>query len=127
MSKILIVDDEQEFSNALKDRLEANDYTVVVASDGSEGMIKAKEENPDLILMDINMPGINGGDTVLLLQKNSETKHIPIIFLTAIISENEAETLKQIKIEGKGVCTVSKTMDMKNLIKKIDDVLSEET
>lgn len=81
--KILIVDDEPEFAEMIKMRLEANGYEVVAAYDGKEGLAKASSENPDLILLDVMMPGMDGFQVLKSLRANDATENIPTVMLTA--------------------------------------------
>ncbi|MDP2216814.1 MAG: response regulator [Methanolobus sp.] len=81
--KILIVDEEIDASTALKVALEAEGYNVIEALDGYEGIRKAKSENPDIILLDIMMPGMDGFEVCQLLKADPASMHIPIIMLTA--------------------------------------------
>ena len=82
--KILVVDDEQDMATALKVRLKANGYNVVFASDSVEAFTVAKEENPDLIILDILIPGGGGFVVAERLKQSAATHRIPIIFLTGI-------------------------------------------
>lgn len=82
--KILVVDDEQDMATALKVRLKANGYNVVFASDSVEAFTVANEENPDLIILDIMIPGGGGFVVAERLKQSSTTDRIPIIFLTGI-------------------------------------------
>ena len=81
--KILVVDDEPEFVDMLKIRLEANDYAVVTAANGKEGVEKAAAEKPDLILLDILMPEMDGYSALKELKANNQTRGIPVIVVTA--------------------------------------------
>ena len=81
--KILIIDDEPDFLSVLRVRLEANDYEVIEASDGEEGLKKAEAEKPDVILVDIIMPKKDGYTLVRELKYKETTKSIPIIVMTA--------------------------------------------
>lgn len=81
--KILLADDEPDFVKPLKERLEANNYNVITAFNGQEALIKAGAEKPDLILLDILMPKMDGYTALRELKKKEETKNIPIIILTA--------------------------------------------
>ncbi len=83
MSKILVVDDEPELVKAIEIRLRASGYQVEVAYDGEEGIKKAMEFKPDLIILDIVMPKISGYEVCKILKSNEETRHIPILILTA--------------------------------------------
>ena len=82
--KILVVDDEKDMAKALKVRLKANGYNVVFASDSVEAFTVANQENPDLILLDIMIPGGGGFVVAERLKQSSATHRIPIIFLTGI-------------------------------------------
>jgi two-component system alkaline phosphatase synthesis response regulator PhoP len=82
--KILVVDDEQDMAMALKVRLNANGYNVVFASDSIQAFTIANEENPDLIILDIMIPGGGGFAAAERLKQSAATHRIPIIFLTGI-------------------------------------------
>ncbi len=82
--KILVVDDEQDVVKALKIRLKANGYNVVIASDSVQAFTMANEERPDLIILDIMIPGGGGFVVAERLKQSQTTHHIPIIFLTGI-------------------------------------------
>jgi two-component system OmpR family response regulator len=82
--KILVVDDEQDVAKALKVRLKANGYQVVIASDSVQAFIMANKEKPDLILLDIMIPGGGGFVVAERLKQSQTTHHIPIVFLTGI-------------------------------------------
>jgi len=81
--KILIVDDEMDTLLPLKRALEAENYIVVEASDGYEGIDKAKTEIPELILLDLMLPGMDGIEVCSRLKKDAITGNIPVIMLTA--------------------------------------------
>lgn len=81
--KILVVDDEKDITETLSFMLKAAGYDVITASDGEEGLKFAKEENPDLIILDVMMPKINGYKIARLLKYDNKYKHIPIIMVTA--------------------------------------------
>ncbi len=81
--RILVVDDEVELVKAIRVRLEHVGYEVSVAYDGPEGLEKSKLEKPDLILLDVMMPGLDGFEVLSRLRANPETQHVPVIMLTA--------------------------------------------
>ncbi len=91
MKKILIVDDEAGFTRLMKLTLQmTGEYEVVEENDGARAYATAKEERPDLILMDIVMPRVDGGDAAAQIRCDPALCHIPIVFLTAIVSLKEA-------------------------------------
>ena len=92
MKKILMIDDEKDFAMVTKSNLEAlGDYSVTVATDGKSGLAAAAKDRPDLILLDIIMPGMGGFDVLRELKSKSATTSIPVIMLTAIGSEEAKE------------------------------------
>src|SRR5688572_30232213 len=87
--RILIVDDEEEMLKLMSIELEAEGYRVWMATSGQEAIRRAGTVRPDLILLDVMLPDITGGDVVKALQEDPVTKQIPIIFLTALFSKKE--------------------------------------
>src|SRR5260370_2499019 len=83
MPKILLVEDNEMNRDMLSRRLQRKGYAVVTAHDGEQGHLLACSEMPDLILMDISLPLMNGWEVTRLLKTNESTRHIPIIALTA--------------------------------------------
>jgi CheY-like chemotaxis protein len=87
--KILVVDDNRTIKLLLEKRLVAEGYIVVTASDGREGLSVAARELPDLVLSDVDMPVMDGGEMVSKLKGSIRTSHIPVIFLTSLITKDE--------------------------------------
>jgi CheY-like chemotaxis protein len=83
MPKILLVEDNEMNRDMLSRRLQRKGYSVVTAEDGEKGLLLARSETPDLILMDISLPVMSGWEVTRLLKANVATRHIPIIALTA--------------------------------------------
>jgi CheY-like chemotaxis protein len=83
MPKILLVEDNEMNRDMLSRRLQRKGYSVITAHDGEQGHVLACSETPDLILMDISLPVMNGWEVTRLLKANPATRHIPIIALTA--------------------------------------------
>ena len=81
--RILLVDDELQLVEVMKMRLEANDYEVITAGDGQEALHKVQKEKPDLVLLDILLPKINGYEICKRLKQNEDTINIPVIMMTA--------------------------------------------
>ena len=82
--RILIVDDTKEIVQVVSQRLKSWGYEVLMATNGEEGLKMALEQLPDLILLDIMMPGMKGRDVCAHLKANPKTQRIPVIFLTAL-------------------------------------------
>ena len=82
--KILVIDDEPLVVEVLKIRLRMNNYQVITACDGVEGVERALREKPDLIILDIVMPGLDGYQVCQKLKEDGKTKTIPVIMLTAL-------------------------------------------
>src|ERR1041384_2201364 len=83
MARILLVEDNEDNRDMLSRRLIRREYEVIMALDGEQGIEIAKKELPDLILMDMSLPGIDGWETTRRLKEDLQTKSIPIIALTA--------------------------------------------
>jgi len=92
-AKILIVDDDIDFLESTKTILESKPYEVIVAHEGDEGLRKAKEENPDLILLDIIMPVKDGFTAAEQLKKDPQLSKIPVLMLTAFSSKRQESSI----------------------------------
>ncbi len=98
--KILIIDDEQDLCETIKARLESNNFKVATAKDGREGLDKVKEYKPDLIILDLMMPGMDGFEVCKRLKKDIKTSATPVIILTALEQEDAAKKALLIGAEG---------------------------
>ena len=87
--KVLIVDDEVDLVETLKFKLEASGFDTLTAYDGLEALSKAKNDHPDLILLDIMLPKLNGYQICRELKSDDKYKHIPIVMLTAKAQESD--------------------------------------
>lgn len=81
--KILVVDDEPNILKIVCIRLQLNGYEVVMAGDGAEGLVRARSDHPDLILLDIAMPPPDGAEVCRILKQDPDCQTIPVILLTA--------------------------------------------
>jgi DNA-binding response OmpR family regulator len=100
-------------------RLEKNGYTVISAASGEDGIKKAVEEKPDLILLDVVMSGRSGFGICKLLKENVETKDIPVIMVTSLFGKSAVEK----GVESGAAYLISKPFDPADLIWQIEDVL----
>ena len=99
MSKVLVIDDDVTFASILNLGLRGKGYAVEVAHDGVEGLRKAGQFRPDLIILDVNMPKLSGFDVALRLKGDKELKEIPIILLTALSQDANIERGYSLGIE----------------------------
>jgi len=86
-AKILLIDDDDDFVESTKTVLESKPYEVIVAHEGDEGLRKAREENPDLILLDVIMPVKDGFTAAEQLKKDPQLSKIPVLMLTAFAAK----------------------------------------
>lgn len=89
MPRVLIVDDSPTETFTLKSMLEAKGFEVLTAENGADGVALAREELPDVVLMDIVMPGLNGFQATRQLTKDEKTAHIPVIIVTTKDQETD--------------------------------------
>jgi len=83
MMKILYVEDNDDNVYMLKNRLSRAGFTVIVATDGAQGVAMATAEQPDLVLMDLSLPVVDGWEATRQIKSNPATKHIPVVAITA--------------------------------------------
>lgn len=117
--KILFVDDEADMVSTVECRLKWSGFDVVTASNGKEGLDKAVSEKPNLILLDTNMPVMNGYEMLEQLRKNPQLKDVPVIMLTAMC---EAQDIR--KASSYGIADyITKPFDFTVLMEKITNIL----
>lgn len=119
MARILIVDDSPTELHVLKGVLEKNGHETITAANGEEGIERAKQEMPDLILMDVVMPGLNGFQVTRSLSKDEATGHIPII----IVSTKDQETDRVWGLRQGAKDYITKPIDEAALVAKINALL----
>ena len=87
--KILLVDDDESFSSILKLNLETEGYDALVENDPMKALLQARIYQPDVIILDVVMPGLDGGDVRAALKSDSKLNKVPVIMLTALVSPSE--------------------------------------
>jgi two-component system cell cycle response regulator DivK len=120
MRTVLIVEDNEASRDALARRLERRNYSVLVAVDGLEAVAMARSTLPDLILMDLGLPGIDGWDATAQLKAARETQHIPIIVLSAHAMPND----RHMALAAGGDDFDTKPVQFERLIEKIETLLT---
>lgn len=119
--KVLVVDDEPKIVQTLQDRLEMNGYEVLAAYDGREGLDMAVDHKPDVILLDIIMPFMDGLQMLEMLRENDGCQNIPVIMLTARSQPSDMERAKKAGIED----YIVKPFNFKELLEKIEVVVEQ--
>lgn len=120
MAKILIVDDNEELLTIYRHILSSEQFEVLTADNGNEALRLAASESPDLILLDVAMPMMDGAETARHLSLNEKTRKIPTVFLTCLIEENETSG-GCAKIGGK--LYISKAAGKDEIIARIKEIL----
>jgi CheY-like chemotaxis protein len=120
-AKILVVDDEPDYITTVQCRLEWSHYEVITATNGEEALEKAVSEKPDLILLDTNMPVMNGHEMLEHLRRNPSLKDMPVIMVTA---RCEAEDVAAASAYGVADY-VAKPFDFTELVEKIANALAK--
>ncbi len=123
MSKatILLIDDETEMLTLLADILEVRGYSVIATDNGIDGCNLAASKRPDVIILDLAMPDMDGGQVAQKIRETPETAHIPIIFLTALLSKDIETSNKH--IVG-GNIMFAKPCDFDELTNQIETLLA---
>lgn len=119
--KILIVDDEIILRKTVSRLLEKKGYEVISSDNGRDGYKVAKYYQPDIILMDLQMPEVNGIETCNMLRSNASTKAIPIIIVTAYATADVVGPITDMGIEHH----IEKPFDIQDLISKMDQIFYE--
>ena len=113
---ILIADDEPNQIATLYSLLSERGYTVLTAADGVEAIDKAVNEQPDLIILDIMMPKMEGTEVAMILKNDVRTRHIPIFFVTAMISPED-----QVHVLGSPNLILAKPVKLQDLLEAIQN------
>jgi two-component system, OmpR family, alkaline phosphatase synthesis response regulator PhoP len=117
--KVLMIDDETNYPTAFKFLLESKGgYSVTLATSGQMGLDMAKQIKPDMIFLDVMMPGFDGIETLKRLKADKELRNIPVVMLTAVITEKARAETHNLKVEG----YLNKPLEMDLLLAKIEEI-----
>ena len=119
MARILLVEDNEMNRDMLSRRLERRGYEVIVAVDGEEGVARAKVDAPDIVLMDLSLPGIDGWEATRQLKAAEETRTIPVLALTAHAMAGDREKALEVGCDDFD----TKPVELPRLLGKIDTLL----
>lgn len=117
--RILVVDDESELVEMIKFRLEAGGYNVITAYNGQDALDKARSEKPDLIILDLMLPRIDGYKVCRMLKFDEKYRHIPIILFTARAQETDRDMGKEVGADA----YIVKPFEPQELMGKIVELL----
>ncbi len=124
MSTILIVDDDYELLDLMKSVLTKAGYNCLVAGDPQASIEMAKKEKPNLILMDVMLPGMDGAEIVKVLKEEPTTQNIPIIFLSGLLSPPEKPGKEgKILVDGRNYRALAKPFEINDLLIEIRKIL----
>ena len=121
MTKILVIDNEVNIRKLTKANLTVSGYKVLVAPDGEEGLRLAQLEHPDLILLDLRMPGMSGWDVLMALRINRSLRRTPVIIMTATAPEAVEYQVRAMRTAG----YVIKPFSADELLNTVRQVLGE--
>ncbi len=123
MKTILLVDDEKEIRELLQAGLRRHNYEVIAAANGQEALALATQKRPDLILLDIAMPGMDGYETCEAMRKVESLKEVPVLFLTGKDLDPRGIIQRYERLGGKGF--IPKPSSMQDILAKIKEVIGE--
>lgn len=118
---ILILENDPKNLKLVTDILQVSGYATLQATDGKQGVELARKEKPDLILMDIQIPVMDGLEATKLLKNDGATRDIPVIALTAYAMKGDEEKMRAAGCDG----YITKPIDIKGFLKKISEVISK--
>ena len=118
----VIIDDEEEMTHLLKIELEQAGYNAYVAYDGEEGFRQIRKVNPDVVILDILMPGLDGFEMLRILKADDTTKDIPIVVLTAKVHAKDIQKGKELGAS----LYIKKPFDAVELIRAIDEIVEKD-
>ena len=114
----MVIDDEADFLEMIKIRLEANNYKVITVLNGKEGLEKVKQEKPDAVLLDILMPGLDGLRVLRRIRRDN--KNLPVFIITAFSNEERFKVANKLHASG----FIVKTSDLKQEVDNINSILN---
>jgi CheY-like chemotaxis protein len=121
MPRILVVDDEEHIIMILKDSLEFSGFEVITAFDGQEALEVVARENPELVVLDIGMPKLDGWEVCRRLKADPKTKGIPVIILTAYAQTSDQRKGMQLGADR----FITKPCDLAYLVEEINSLIAQ--
>lgn len=100
MPKILVVEDEASIQKLVKANLAASGYQVLVASNGEEALRLAQTEHPDLVLLDLRLPGMSGWDVLMAIRTSEELREMLVVIMTAVVPDGGENLFHHLRVDG---------------------------
>ena len=120
-NRVLVIEDDKDMANAIKMRLEANNFEVLLAENGLEGLEKARTEKPELIILDIMLPKMDGFKVCRMLKYDEKFKKVIIIILSAKVQKSDIEKGKEVGADA----YITKPFKAEELLAKIGELLKK--
>ncbi|MBN2120839.1 MAG: response regulator [Candidatus Omnitrophica bacterium] len=120
-TKITIIEDDQDLVEFIQNFLQRRDFLVTTANDGRRGLEVIREEKPDLVILDIMMPDMDGIEVLNELKKSKDTKNIPVVMLTA--KDTQPDRIRALELGAYEY--IAKPLDTHMLLRQINNVLSK--
>ena len=121
MKRILIVEDNEKNMKLVRDVLQVKGYTTIEAGNAEDGIALAHEQKPDLILMDIQLPGMNGIEALKVLRANPNTAAIPVIAVTASVMQQDRNQITEAGFDG----YIGKPINLKEFLDTVKRMLEK--
>jgi len=121
MSLILIVEDNEKNLKLVRDVLQVKGYQTIEARNGEDGVKLARERTPDLVLMDIQLPGMSGIDALKALRADAATARLPVVAITASVMQQDRQQIVSAGFDG----FIEKPVNLKNLLETVQGALKE--
>jgi two-component system, cell cycle response regulator DivK len=119
MTTILIIEDNEKNLKLVRDLLQIKAYATLEAGSAEDGIAIAREHVPDLILMDIQLPGMNGIAAIKILRATPQTAHVPVIAVTASVMQGDLKRITEAGFDG----YVPKPINVRNFLDTVREVL----
>ena len=121
MSLVLIIEDNEKNLKLVRDVLQVKGYETLEAGTAEDGIVIARERKPDLVLMDIQLPGMNGIDALKALRADPETAAIPVVAITASVMQNDRQMIVGAGFDG----FIEKPVNLKNLLDTVQRAVTK--
>jgi DNA-binding response OmpR family regulator len=118
-TKVMVIDDEKSLAELLEVNLQFEGFSVTKASSGVEGLNIIENDHPDIIILDVRMPGLDGFEVCQRLKKNDETRHIPVVMVSAYAQEADIQK----GLDAGAAAYIKKPFDVLHVVETIRKIL----